>query len=53
MPVRRGKDSNGPYYQWGSQKKYYYTSNDKESREKAKEKAQRQGRAAYASGYRG
>ncbi|HEY7468343.1 MAG TPA: hypothetical protein VIC07_02270 [Acidimicrobiia bacterium] len=54
MPVRRGKDSNGPYFQWGDRgKKYYYTAGDKSSRSNAKVKATRQGRAARASGYRG
>lgn len=54
MPVRRRKDSRGPFYQWGDNgKKYRYRSGNKSSREKAKEKAQRQGRAARASGYRG
>lgn len=54
MPVHRGKDSKGPYYQWGdSGKKYHYTAGNKESRERAKKKAEKQGRAAYASGYKG
>lgn len=54
MPVRRGEDSKGPYYQWGeSGKKYRYTAGDKSSRERAKRKAERQGRAIRASGYRG
>lgn len=54
MPVRRRKDSRGPYYQWGDNgKKYRYRSGNKSSRVKAKEKAQRQGRAARASGYSG
>ncbi|HEU4321042.1 MAG TPA: hypothetical protein VFS66_13300 [Acidimicrobiia bacterium] len=53
MPVRRGKDSNGPYYQWGkSGKKYRYESGNKSSRESAKGKATKQGQAAHASGYR-
>lgn len=52
MPVERGEDSKGPYYQWGDQKKYHYTPGDKESREKAKKKAEKQGRAARASGYK-
>ena len=43
-----------PYYQWGdSGKKYHYTSGNKRSREAAKEKARRQGRAARARGYQG
>lgn len=54
MPVHRSKDSKGPYYQWGdSGKKYHYTSGDKSSREAAKKKAEKQGRAARASGYQG
>lgn len=54
MPVRRSKDSEGPYYQWGkSGKKYHYEAGDKESREAAKEKAKAQGRAAHAAGYGG
>ena len=51
MPVHRGKDAKGPYYQWGHQKKYYYKCGDKKSRDKAKEKAFRQARAIFASGY--
>lgn len=54
MPVHRSKDGTGPYYQWGeSGKKYHYTAGDEESRKKAKEKAERQGRAVRASGYDG
>jgi hypothetical protein len=54
MPVHRGQDSKGPYYQWGdSGKKYHYQAGDKTSRENAKKKAERQGRAARASGYKG
>lgn len=43
MPVKRSKDSKGPYYQWGNAKKYYYTSGSKISRERAKKRASRQG----------
>lgn len=54
MPVQRGKDSKGPYYQWGdSGKKYHYESGDRSSREKAKAQAEKQGRAARAAGYKG
>lgn len=54
MPVHRGKDGQGPYYQWGEHgKKYHYESGNKDSRDAAKAKAQRQGRAARASGYSG
>ena len=53
MPVHRGKDGDGPYYQWGdSGKKYHYESGDQASRKRAKEKAEKQGRAARAAGYR-
>ena len=53
MPVHHGKDSKGPYYQWGSGKKYHYTTKNKKSRSEARRKASRQGRAAYAGGYKG
>jgi hypothetical protein len=54
MPVHRGKDAKGPFYQWGdSGKKYHYSAGDKSSRETAKRKASKQGRAARASGYSG
>lgn len=54
VPVHRSKDSQGPYYQWGeSGKKYHYEAGDKSSRERAKAKAERQGRAARANGYDG
>lgn len=54
MPVRRSKDSKSAYYQWGeSGKKYHYTADDEESREEAKEKARKQGRAVRAAGYDG
>ena len=43
MPVHKGKDSKGKFFQWGDQKKYYY----KTERGKiiAKAKATLQGRA--------
>lgn len=59
MPVHTGYDSNKKeepkcYAQWGgSGKKYYYTCNNESSREKAKDKAAAQGRAARASGWQG
>jgi len=54
VPVRRRRDGEGAYYQWGeSGKKYHYQAGDKNSRETAKKKAEKQGRAARASGYRG
>jgi hypothetical protein len=54
MPVRRGHDSKGPYYEWGGHgRKYRYTPGNKASRERAKRAATRQGQAARARGYRG
>lgn len=53
MPVHNGKDSKGSYYKYGdSGKKYYYTPNDKQSRDKSKEKARKQEQAIYSQGYR-
>lgn len=53
MPVARGKDSSGPFYRYGTHgKKYYYTLNDKKSREDAFKRAKLQERAIHASGYR-
>ena len=52
MPVHRGKDSKGCFYQWGQQTKYYYTVRNKSSREQAKRQAEKQARAIYASGYK-
>ena len=53
-PVHRGKDVQGPYYQWGdSGKKYHFQAGEKKSREAAKQKATKQGQAARASGYKG
>ena len=46
MPVHSGKDSKGKYYQWGNHGKKYRGKG-------AKAKAAAQGRAAYASGYKG
>lgn len=45
MPVRRGKDSKGSFYRWGSGKKYYYKTGSDSSRKKAKKKAAIQGHA--------
>lgn len=54
MPVHRGVDSKGPYYQWGdSGKKYHYTAGNDMSRERAKSKARDQAQAARANGYNG
>jgi hypothetical protein len=53
MPVHIGKDSRGCFCQWGRQKKYYYKCGDPAARERARKKAEAQGKAAYAHGYRG
>lgn len=54
MPVRRSKDGEGPYYQWGdSGKKYHYEPGNARSRRLAKDKATKQGQAAHAGGYKG
>lgn len=53
MPIHRGQNSHGSFYQWGkSGKKYYYKSGDKKSREKAKELAHKQAIAIYATGWK-
>lgn len=53
MPTRCLKDSKGCFCRWGSQKKYYYKCNDKAAKERARKKANTQGRAAHAAGYKG
>lgn len=35
MPVHRGQDKDGPFYQYGNGDKYHYQSNNKVSREHA------------------
>ena len=52
MPIHRGKDSEGSYYQWGGRKKYYYTPGNVASRERARDKAVKQAQAIFARGYR-
>ena len=52
MPVHRGRDSIGAFYQWGRQKKYYYRAGNERSRLLALKKAEKQARAIYSSGYR-
>jgi hypothetical protein len=54
VPVHRGEDGKSAYYQWGDHgRKYRYEAGDKASRERARARAERQGRAARASGYKG
>lgn len=47
MPVHRGKDKNGTYYQWGDNKKYYF--NNERDRKIAKYRAHIQGYAIEKS----
>lgn len=50
MPVMLGKDKSGSFARWGVKgKKYYYIPNNKVSRESAKLKALKQGRAIWVS----
>jgi len=53
MPVHMDKDEFGWYYQWGNHgKKYYFDETSQVSRDKAHEKAVRQGIAVHATGWR-
>ena len=53
MPVMTGSDTKGCYARWGGQgKKYYYKCGDSEARDRAKQRAAAQGRAAHANGYK-
>ena len=53
-PTRCLKDSKGCFCRWGSSgAKYYYTCGDKAARNRARAKADKQGRAARAGGYKG
>lgn len=53
MPIHRGNDENGAFYQWGkSGKKYYYQPGNAKSRGDAIKRARRQAAAIFASGYR-
>ena len=49
MPVHRGSDAKGSFYQWGSQTRYYYRPGNVEGRKKAKWLATLQGRAIEAN----
>lgn len=52
MPIHRGSDSKGPFYQYGNQKKYHYKANSTISRTRAKQKAINQMIAIIMSGYK-
>lgn len=50
MPVNRSRDSQGSFYRWGTHgKKYRYTTNNKQSRNKAQTLARKQGQAIKIS----
>lgn len=52
MPVHKGSDEQGHYYQWGNRgKKYYFVVGDMKDESNAYQAALRQARAAYAHGY--
>lgn len=53
MPVQRVTVGNKVGYRWGnSGKVYYYSPSNEESRKRAKEKAERQGRAVRSTGWK-
>lgn len=53
MPIHKGKDINGYYYQWGNHgKRYYYNINSELSRKRAHKKAIIQKIAAIYHGYK-
>lgn len=49
MPVRQGKDKNGHFFQWGDQAKYYFDPKNPADKERARKKAEAQGRAVEAN----
>ena len=53
MPTHFGKDTKGCFAQWGGQKKYYFKCGNKSARARAENKADKQGAAAHASGWKG
>ena len=54
MPSQIGKDTKGCFWKWGgSGKKYYFTCGNVQASKGAKTKADKQGAAAYSSGYTG
>jgi hypothetical protein len=52
MPIHKGKDSNGYFYQWGHQKKYYYNPYSQHSQNQAYLRAVQQAKAIYSHGYK-
>jgi len=50
MPVKKGKDSKGPYFSWGTHGcRYHFKRNNRRSESIARSKAARQGRAIKAN----
>lgn len=45
MPLHNRKDKQGPYFQWGGLKKYYYNPKSNRSKQLARDKAMKQARA--------
>lgn len=42
MPIKRGQDSEGCFYQWGNQAKYHYKCGSEDARQRAYDKARAQ-----------
>lgn len=51
MPTRCNKDDKGCFCAWGSKTKYYYECGNEEAAQRAKAKADAQGRAIRSRGY--
>lgn len=52
MPIHKGKDKEGSFYQWGNQHKYYYNPKNIHSEMLAYYKVVKQAQAIYSSGYK-
>jgi len=53
MPVQTCQDDNKPGFKWGEQGKCFtYSPNSESSRERARSRAEAQGRAIEAEGYK-
>ena len=54
MPIHRGQDKTGSFYQWGQTgKKYYFDPDNTGSKTRALNKAKAQQTAIYSSGWKG
>jgi len=51
MPIISGQDSKGYFFQWGSQKKYYFNPLNQNSINIAYHLAVKQMKAIYSKGY--